>query len=83
MNNKYIPKLPNMIPMRDISDIEQGDRLFYEFGYKFNMMGGYDDNWIRTGQFIEINDIDDLLKNDKSILNIDYLVHHNFMLIKK
>ena len=34
LNNMITPILPNMIPMRDITQISEGDKLFYELGYK-------------------------------------------------
>ena len=77
------PILPNMTPMRDIKQISEGDRLFYELGYKLNIDGGLGDNWIRQGQFKEIENVKDMIENDNRIDDIDYLNHHNFMLIKK
>lgn len=49
--------LPNMIPMRDIKQISDGDRLFYELGYKIrtNEDLSYENNWIREGRFKENN----------------------------
>jgi len=75
--------LPNMIPMRDIKQISDGDKLFYELGHKISMNGGYGNNWIREGRFKEIEDIKEFLEVDKLINNIEYLEHHNFMIIKK
>ena len=74
---------PNMIPMRDIKQFSDGDRLFYEVGRKIDSEGGYGDNWIKTGQFQEIENPKDFLWDDKLLSKIDYLEHHNFMLIKK
>jgi hypothetical protein len=71
-----------MIPIRDISIIQSGDRLFYELGYKYNIDLGYGDNWIRTGQFKEIENIMEYIEGDTYLNNIKYLEHHNFMLIK-
>lgn len=76
--------LPNMIPMRDIKQISDGDRLFFELGYKIDInIWDYGENWVRTGKFIEVTDIQRMIKNDNLIENLDYLEHHNFMLIKK
>lgn len=75
--------LPNMVPMRDITTISAGDKLFYELGHKRNIELGYGDNWIREGKFKQIKNIKKLLKNDKLMTNLEYLEHHNFMLIKK
>jgi len=73
-----------MIPMRDIKQISEGDKLFYEIGYKKNnKLSTYEDNWVRTGQFKEITDIKAWLLGDDHINDINYLEHHNFMLIKK
>lgn len=74
---------PNMIPMRDIKQISDGDKLFYELGRKLDSEGGYGDNWIKTGKFQEIEDVKNFLLNDRSLSQLDYLEHHNFMLIKK
>ena len=74
---------PNMIPMRDIKQFSDGDRLFYELGIKLDPKGGYGDNWIRKGQFYEVEDVKHFLFNDKLLSQLDYLEHHNFMLIKK
>jgi hypothetical protein len=77
------PILPNMIPMRDIKQISDGDRMFYELGHKKDIDGGYGDNWIRQGRFKEIENVKDFIENDKLLSEIEYLEHHNFMLIKK
>jgi hypothetical protein len=74
--------LPNMVPMRDISQISDGDRLFYELGHKKYMLGGYGDNWVREGRFKEIENIKEMLENDEYLSDINYLEHHNFMIIK-
>ena len=74
---------PDMIHMRDIKQFSDGDRLFYEVGRKIDPEGGYGDNWIKTGQFKEIENPKDFLCDDKLLSKIDYLEHHNFMLIKK
>lgn len=76
--------LPNMIPMRDIKQISNGDRLFYELGHKINWeLDYYGDNWVREGQFKEIDDVDDFIENDKLLTELEYLEHHNFMIIKR
>jgi len=76
--NKMITSiLPNMTPMRDINLISEGDRLFYELGYKSGK------NWIRMGMFKEVENISECIEKDKFINQIEYLDHHNFMLIKK
>lgn len=73
---------PNMIRMLKISDIQSGDRLFYELGYKKSLDGGYGNNWVRTGRFREVLNIPDMLENDKLLSNNEYLIHHNFMILK-
>jgi hypothetical protein len=76
--------LPNMIPMRDINQISEGDRLFYELGHKIRSKDmGYINNWIREGKFKEIENVKDFIEGDKLLSNMEYLEHHNFMLIKK
>jgi hypothetical protein len=78
------PILPNMIPMRDIKQISDGDRLFYELGHKIRVMDmSYENNWISEGKFKEIENVDEFLEGDKFLSNLEYLEHHNFMLIKK
>jgi len=77
------PILPNMIPMRDIKQISEGDRLFYELGYKIDWTMPYDNNnWVRKGIFKEIEDVKKFVDGDKQLSDIEYLEHHNFMLIK-
>lgn len=81
--NNIIPIHPKMIPMRNIEIIEEGDRLFYELGYKRNLLDiSYGDNWIRTGKFKEIDNVNEFIMNDKLIHNKEYLEHHNFMVLK-
>jgi hypothetical protein len=76
--------LPNMIPMRDINDISEGDRLFYELGYKKDAnKPNSEGNWIHTGKFKEIEDVKSFLEGDKNLNLLAYLNHHNFMVIKK
>lgn len=76
--------LPNMIPMRDIKMIEEGDRLFYELGKSIKRyFPAYGDNWLRTGSFKEIFDVSKMIKEDPRFSDIYFLNHHNFMLIKK
>ena len=81
--NLPIPLRPDMVPMRDIEQISEGDRLFYEIGYKYNPNVGYGQNWNTTGRFKEIENVKDFLEGDKLLCNFDYLEHHNFMIIKK
>lgn len=76
--------LPNMSPMRDIKQISDGDKLFYELGHKIRIMDmSYENNWVREGRFKEIENVKDIIENDNRINDIDYLNHHNFMIIKK
>lgn len=63
--------------MRDIKQISDGDRLFYELGHKF------DNHWVRLGKFKEVENVKEFVENDKFLSNLEYLEHHNFMLIKK
>jgi hypothetical protein len=84
MNDFITPALPNMVPMRDVKQISEGDRLFYELGHKIivNDMS-YNNNWIREGRFKEIENVEEFIQGDKLLSEIEYLEHHNFMLIKK
>ncbi len=78
--SNIIPIQSNMIPLRDASTVEE-DRVFYELSYKINThKAEYENNWIRTGNFKEV-DIARFSK-DGDISNVDYLEHHNFMVIK-
>jgi hypothetical protein len=75
--------LPNMVIMRNINTILETDKLFYELGYKRNVNAShYGDNWIRTGNFKEIKNVKEFLENDKRLSDLEYLEHHNFMIIK-
>ena len=79
------PILPNMIPLENIKDISEGDRLFYELGYKIHWDKPNSEwNWIRTGRFKEIEDVKHMIENDEFLIESDikYIKHHNFMLIK-
>lgn len=76
-----------MIPMRDVAQIGEGDKVYFEMGYHDIPYIGLTKTpseypWIATGQFQEINNIEDWLENDKFITDPEYLEHHNFMLIK-
>jgi hypothetical protein len=83
MNEFITPILPSMIPMRDINQISDRDRLFYELGHKINSENPYyENNWIREGRFKEIQNIKEFLEGDKLLNDVKYLEHHNFMLIK-
>lgn len=73
---------PNMIPVLNINTIENGDRLFYELGYKINYKLGYDSNWVKTGNFKEIDEVMTYITEDKYLTDDEYLKHHNFMIIK-
>ena len=74
--------LLNMIPLLDVNQFTDGDRLFYELGYKRHMHDEYGDNWIRTGKFKEIEEPLNFIASDKRFNDIEYLKHHNFMIIK-
>lgn len=82
--NNIISIHPDMIIMRDISIIKEGDRLFYELGHKKDWKDpNYDYNWIKEGKFKEIENVIEYINNDKLLSDINYLEHHNFMLIQK
>ena len=80
---KIIKELTNDLPMRDISLIESGDKLFYELGKKIDIDKGYGENWVKIGLFEEIVDVDKYITEDKCLNDADYLEHHNFRIIKK
>jgi len=82
MSDFITPLLPNMVPMRDVKQISEGDRLFYELGYKIRYDMSYN-NWVREGRFKEIENVEEFIQVDKLLSEIEYLEHHNFMLIKK
>lgn len=71
-----------MIPFTSITDFKDGDRLFYELGYKVDVKLGYGDNWRVTGNFKEIKNVSEFLQTDSEINNPEYIAHHNFMLLK-
>jgi hypothetical protein len=75
--------LPDMIPLLNKSDFQEGDRLFYELGYKIDKDFGYGSNWVKTGKFKEVKDPLHMIENDTYLDKPDYIKHHNFMLIKK
>jgi hypothetical protein len=72
-----------MVPMRDVKQISEGDRLFYELGHKITYDMSYNNNWVREGRFKEIENVEEFIQGDKLLSEIEYLEHHNFMLIKK
>ena len=78
---------PNMIEMIEMIDqvmFKDGDRLFYEVGYKINAdLASYGVNWARTGQFKEVENPIKFIEKDELLDNAEYLKHHNFMIIKK
>jgi len=43
----------------------------------------YVDNWVSEGKFKEIENVKEFVETDKLLSEIEYLEHHNFMLIKK
>lgn len=76
--------IEGMIPLRNVSEVVAGYRLFFELGYYVGEIGS---NWVRTGVFQEINNVQEYIKNDKLmdvnyIYHYDYLKHHNYMIIK-
>jgi hypothetical protein len=75
---------PDMIPMRDPSKIEDGDRLFWEYGYKRNPNIYEDgDKCIKPGKFLEFPDPMKYLEREPLLINPEFCEHHNFMIIKK
>jgi len=99
MENFITGILPNMIPMQNIKTFEDGDRLFYELvEYKPTIVEStkylteigeefyhvYNRLLIRSGTFKEILYPEKFINNgDMMWHNLDWLKHHNFMLIKK
>ena len=89
--------LPNMIPLLDVNKFTDGDRLFYELGtYKPTIVKSikykteigeeyyhtYNDIWTRSGNFKEIEEPLKFIESDPRFNDIEYLKHHNFMIIK-
>jgi len=81
--NNIIGIHPDMKPMRDVKEFSDGDRLFYELGYKINHSSGYGNNWVLTGKFQEVENPLEWLKGDDRFQEDGFIEHHNFMLIKK
>ena len=76
--------LPDMVPMRKISDFQPGDRMFYELGEKKDMKNpDYLNNWIRKGVFKEVDNPKSYFDSDDRFEIDGFLEHHNFMLIKR
>lgn len=68
---EYI-SLNNAIPLINISDIEDGDRVFYELGsYTKSYPSGkwIYSSWKRNGIFKEITDINDWIEKDEYLNN--------------
>ena len=72
---------PDMKPLLNKSQIVEGVKLYYELGYKIDSRKGNNNNsnWIRTGQFKEIEDPMDMKISDNGLDDLEYIKHHNFM----
>ncbi len=76
-------EIEGVIKVTDRSQIEIGKvRLFYELGNKIDNHLPLENNWLRSGIFKEIKDVEDMLDKDERFLNIEYLLHHNFVIKK-
>lgn len=85
-------RLKGMMVVVEPSQIEEGDRLFYEYGYYTTPNGEQfeEKDWVKTGKFKEILNVMEFKKNLELELENQgkeqfdrYCNHHNFMLIKK
>jgi len=80
---------PEMVQVKDISEVSETDELYYELGYldvKVNeniTAWHYDNKWVRTGKFIKVKNVKELLEKDEYLTDEKYLRHHNFMVIKR
>lgn len=71
-----------MVKFTSVSDLNPGDRVFYELGEKIDSRkpNGID-NWISKGLFKEIWNMKGLV-NDQRLNDEEYVKHHNFVVIK-
>jgi hypothetical protein len=78
--------LPRTTVLKNTSEIEEGCRLFYEYGYYSKSLPVLSD-WVHTGKFIEIKEPLDFKKHleleEKQKRFKEYLKHHNFRIWKK
>lgn len=75
--------IENTVPMKSISDLTKGCRVFYELNkpWKYNKSGDIIE-WKGKNEFKEINNIEDLI-NDTHINNYEYINFHNFVILHK
>ena len=71
--------LKDAVMIADKSDIKEGCRVFYELGEWFDKQNKLQ---FRFGYFKEIENVTQWLKSDLRLNDLDYLIHHNFMILK-
>lgn len=76
----------NVKKVASVIDIDKEGRLFYEIGY-YRDEGDPDVNyqtskyWTGTGEFKEVKNVEDFLLTEKRLNNIEFIRHHNFLVI--
>ena len=73
-------KIKGVKKVKNISDITENSRLFYEIGY---YVDEDNTNWVRGVIFKEIQNIKSFIKEDYRLLNKEFIEHHNFVVIDK
>lgn len=90
IGRKY-PRLKGMMVVIEPSEIEEGDRLFYEIGYYTTPPDEkyQEKDWRKTGEFKEIVNVmkfkqglEEELERQGQKMFEKYCNHHNFMVIK-
>lgn len=83
-NNATKETVPGVKPLTERSQIGSALRVFYEAGHKKDPNLGVDGgNWVRTGEFIEIEDPLNFMKKDDRLDDPAYIKHHNFVFLEK
>lgn len=77
--NVSISYLKNAVQLNSKEEVQPTDRVFYELGYYIDRKLK---NWIRTGEFKEIENVAEFLEKDKHLDDIEYIRHHNFMILR-
>lgn len=74
--------IDNARKVTSISDIKDNVRLFYEMGYyptKNDVIKHT--NFTRTGVFKEILDVKSFIEGDERLSDVEYINHHNFVIV--
>ena len=76
--------IDNVEKVNSRNDVNKEDRLFYELGHKINPnLPNSPQNWIRTGIFKEVYDVENFLSYTPNDLDDDIIRnHHNFHVLK-